>query len=156
MPSRPRTGNPVRSGHRIERAGSAGPATSVSPARVNRKRRGRWVLVICLGLLALAGLCFLWAYPTVVLGVDSDALTRSVLDEAGGTSLIGRPRCEEKHTGLWLCKAPVAQWSGARSTYRVTTDGLGCWDSKRAGPPGKGTAPKHLSGCIDMLDVLRG
>jgi hypothetical protein len=60
--------------------------------------------------------------------------------------------CRHIGSSVWTCNRHDDQFSGTVS-YRVTIDGLGCWDADRFGPPGEGSE-KHLSGCVTILAYL--
>ena len=126
----------------------------LADAREARKRRRRrWLIGGGIALVVLAALCVLWARPAILFDVDGDALASSLIRETGGTTLVGRPYCTEKPTGVWYCGVPDAGGSGG-GTYRLTTHGLGCWDANRIGPrSAEGGTPSQVSGCVDMSDV---
>lgn len=86
--------------------------------------------------------------PSAVLGVDGAALQNSV----GGFFGPSTP-CRTLDDGAWSCGHPDRQMSGDVS-YRVKVNGLGCWQATRDGYAGEGGSPKHLSGCVTILDFL--
>jgi hypothetical protein len=92
----------------------------------------------------LAFLAFFAARPTAILGVDGEALQSSV----GGFSRS----CRQLHSDTWACSRYDSGFSG-EIAYRVDVHGLGCWSATRAEYGGE-PSPKHLSGCITILDYV--
>ena len=98
------------------------------------------LVVTLLFLLAIAG--FLYR-PATVLGVDDDALARSL----GGESDYSK--CAEISDGRWKCE--LSQGSD-RGVVTVQTKRFGCWKVIERGPA-SGLVPAK-SGCIDAFDAF--
>lgn len=119
----------------------------VNPHAPSRRRFVLWLL----GFLALVLLLAAFVLrPSPVLGVNGAALQRSFAGFIGGS---GRP-CDDLGDRLWKCRRMDEGLSGTVE-YRVKVNSLGCWQARRVGYPDEGS-PRHLSGCITMVDVIFG
>jgi hypothetical protein len=106
------------------------------------------IAVGILGALFLVIAFLLWR-PALVLGIDRDALSRSLAGEVGLLS----GECTRSRDGSWRCS--VRDSSGGGGQYRVVTHSLGCWHAVRVGRPSvEGGSPRTASGCIGLLDEL--
>jgi len=99
-------------------------------------------LVVVLGLFA--------ARPSPILGLGGGALQSSV----GNDFLLeGSAPCEKVRSGAWKC----SRWDNGHSgtvSYRVHTDGLGCWSATRIERFSGEGSPKRFSGCVSLFHYL--
>ena len=99
------------------------------------------VLLVVAPLVALA----LFAYrPTPVVGVDGSSLAFSV---GSGWSSDQCAAVEDR----WNCEIDLDPGSGAIVYYKVTVDGVGCWEAT----PARASRGKRTTGCISLLDHFR-
>jgi hypothetical protein len=121
--------------------------------------RHRWGIVAAaiVALLLYAGVAFFIARPAAIIGIDGPVLAGSVSHET--VSAFKDGDCRRRDDGDWNCRLEFEPDPGsgccALKTYRVTSDGYGCWEAVRVNPRGRSGAhpPTAASGCIDVLDL---
>jgi hypothetical protein len=122
-------------------------------------KRHRWGIAAAavVALLLYVAVAFFIVRPAVFLGVDGAVLAGSVAHET--VSHFKDGECKRHAAGGWTCRIEFELDPGsggaALRTYRVTSDGSGCWEAVRVNSrdrsrPNRSTA---ASGCIDILDL---
>jgi hypothetical protein len=108
------------------------------------------VAVLAGAAVAFLVLGLFGARPAPVLGLDGQALQRSV----GSPGLPGETGsgCERQPDGTWRCLRHDEGFSGT-VLYAVRVNGRGCWQADRVGSPGEGS-PKRLRGCVTLVDFV--
>jgi hypothetical protein len=121
---------------------------------MGRRKRAAIVAMATLAVLVIAVLASLAFRPALLLGIEGNALARSVDSKLPS---VGDPgHCERGEDNRWLCHVLFEQDPGSGGdyvVYRVRADGLGCWHAVR--PPGSQSGdrlPARMEGCIYLWD----
>ncbi len=91
--------------------------------------------------------------PTPVVGVDDEALGRSI-----GRSVSGQSRRCESIDDRWICEISYPNGSSDSSDkagYEVDVNGVGCWTARLILTPLEGAENirEEASGCITLYDL---
>ncbi len=109
------------------------------------------VLLVVLVLIVLSP----FAYFLAPGFVNGKSLANSVVAKSGGDNFGSSCKRIQAQSDEWDCG--IQDSSAGGTSYRVTTEGWGCWDGERTGAKRSAEVdwPSQISGCVKIGDNVR-